>query len=59
MTAINERGLIGKVIQTTSKNSRILLLVDPNLSISIKTISDGIFHYFQELEIINIWLALY
>ena len=43
MTAINERGLIGKVIQTTSKNSRILLLTDPNLSISIKTISDGIF----------------
>ena len=43
MTAINERGLIGKVIQTTSKNSRILLLTDPNFSVSVKTISDGEF----------------
>ena len=58
MTAINERGLIGKVIQTTSKNSRILLLTDPNLSISIKTISMESSHYFQELEITNIRLAL-
>tara|TARA_A100001011_G_scaffold295373_1_gene307669 strand:+ start:6215 stop:7036 length:822 start_codon:yes stop_codon:yes gene_type:complete len=43
MSAINERGLIGKIIETTSDNSRILLLTDPNLSISVKTISDGIF----------------
>ncbi len=43
MSAINERGLVGKVIDTTSKNSRVILLTDPNLSISVKSISDGIF----------------
>ena len=43
MSAINERGLVGKVVETNNKNSRILLLTDPNLSISVKTISDGIF----------------
>ena len=43
MSAINERGLVGKVIETNSKNSRVLLLTDPNMSISIKTISDGVF----------------
>ena len=43
MSAINERGLVGKVIQTSKNNSRILLLTDPNMSISVKTISDGVF----------------
>ncbi len=43
MSAINARGLVGKVIETTAKNSRVLLLTDPNLSIPIKTISDGTF----------------
>ena len=43
MTAINERGLVGKIVETNSSNSRILLLTDPNMSISVKTISDGIF----------------
>ena len=43
MSAINERGLVGKVIDTTANNSRIILLTDPNLSISVKSISDGIF----------------
>ena len=43
MSAINERGLVGKVIDTTAKNSRVILLTDPNLSISVKSISDGIF----------------
>ncbi len=43
MSAINERGLVGKVIDTTSNNSRVMLLTDPNLSISVKSISDGIF----------------
>ncbi len=43
MSAINERGLVGRVVDTTSSNSRILLLTDPNLSVSIKTISDGVF----------------
>ncbi len=43
MSAINERGLVGKVIDTTATNSRVILLTDPNLSISVKTISDGTF----------------
>ena len=43
MIAINERGLVGRVVETTASKSRILLLTDPNLSISIKTISNGIF----------------
>ena len=43
MSAINHRGLVGKVVETTAQNSRILLLTDPNLSISTKSISDGIF----------------
>ena len=43
MSAINERGLVGKVIDTTSNNSRVILLTDPNLSIPVKSISDGIF----------------
>ena len=43
MSAINERGLVGKVIDTTLNNSRVILLTDPNLSISVKSISDGIF----------------
>ncbi len=40
MPAINERGLIGKVVEISPKNSRLLLLTDPNLSISVKTISN-------------------
>lgn len=43
MTAINERGLVGRIVETTANNSRVLLLTDPNLSISVKTMSDGIF----------------
>ena len=43
MSAINERGLVGKVVYANPTNSRILLLTDPNLSISVKTISDGVF----------------
>ena len=43
MSVINERGLVGKVIDTTANNSRVILLTDPNLSISVKSISDGIF----------------
>ncbi len=43
MSAINERGLVGKVVLTNRKNSRILLLTDPNMSVSVKTISDGVF----------------
>ncbi len=49
MTAINERGLIGKIVETSPKNSRILLLTDPNLSVSVKTISDGLFSLLSGL----------
>ena len=47
MTAVNQRGLVGKIIETTKNQSRVLLLTDPNLSVSIKTISDGIFSLVQ------------
>ena len=43
MSAVNERGLVGKIIHTTTTNSRILLLTDPNISVSVKTVSDNIF----------------
>ena len=43
MSAINARGLVGKIIHTNPTNSRILLLTDPNMSVSVKTISDGSF----------------
>ena len=43
MSAINERGLVGKVVQVNQSNSRVLLLTDPNMSVSVKTISDGAF----------------
>ena len=43
MSAINERGLVGKVVDTNLTNSRIILLTDPNMSIPVKTISDGVF----------------
>ena len=43
MTAINERGLVGKIIHTQEIYSRVLLLTDPNMSVSVKTISDEIF----------------
>ena len=43
MAAINERGLVGKVVHTNQNNSRVLLLTDPNMSVSVKTISDGAF----------------
>lgn len=43
MSVLNERGLIGKIIQTNESNSRVILLTDPNISISVKTISDGQF----------------
>ena len=49
MSAINERGLVGKVVNTNNSTSRILLLTDPNISVSVKTISDGIFSMLSGL----------
>ena len=43
MSAINQRGLVGKIVHTNATNSRVLLLTDPNISVSVKTISDGTF----------------
>ena len=43
MTAINERGIVGRVVETTLNKSRVLLLTDPNLSISVKTVSNEVF----------------
>ncbi len=34
---------IGRVVETKSSNSRILLLTDPNSSISIKTVTGEVF----------------
>jgi len=40
MAVINHRGLIGRTVDTSINNSKVLLLTDPNSSISIKTISN-------------------
>ena len=40
MAVINHRGLVGKTVDTSINNSRILLLTDHNSSISVKTISN-------------------
>ena len=41
MAVINFRGLVGRIIDTSIKNSKVLLLTDQNSSLSVKTISDG------------------
>tara|TARA_B100000029_G_scaffold463274_1_gene496429 strand:- start:785 stop:1606 length:822 start_codon:yes stop_codon:yes gene_type:complete len=41
MAVVNYRGLIGRTIDTSIDNSRVLLLTDPNSSIAIKTISNA------------------
>ncbi len=43
MTAINERGLVGKVVDTAKNKSRILLLTDTTMSLSVKTVSSEVF----------------
>ena len=40
MAVVNYRGLIGRTIDVSISNSRVLLLVDPNSSIAVKTISN-------------------
>ena len=40
MAAINHRGLVGRIVNTSINNSKVLLLIDPNSSISVKTISN-------------------
>ena len=40
MAIVNHRGLVGRTVDTSISNSRVLLLTDPNSSISVKTISN-------------------
>jgi len=40
MAVVNYRGLIGRTVDTSINSSRVLLLTDPNSSISVKTISN-------------------
>tara|TARA_B100000579_G_scaffold434306_1_gene454863 strand:- start:727 stop:1548 length:822 start_codon:yes stop_codon:yes gene_type:complete len=40
MAVVNFRGLVGRTIDSSIGNSRVLLLTDPNSSIAVKTISN-------------------
>ncbi len=40
LAVINHRGLVGRTVDTSISNSRVLLLTDPNSSIAVKTISN-------------------
>ncbi len=40
MAIVNHRGLVGRTVETSISNSRVLLLTDPNSSIAVKTISN-------------------
>ena len=41
MSVINHRGLVGRIIDPSFNNSKVLLLTDQNSSVPVKTISDG------------------
>ncbi len=43
LVAINERGLVGKIISASKNNSKILLLNDQNLSVPIKSYKEDFF----------------
>ena len=43
MAVVNYRGLVGRTIDVSISNSRVLLLTDPNSSIAVKTISNKFF----------------
>ena len=40
MAVINHRGLVGRTVEASINNSKVLLLTDPNSSLSVKTISN-------------------
>ena len=40
LAVINEKGLVGKTIFSSDKNSKVLLINDPSSSIPVKTLSD-------------------
>lgn len=50
MAVINYRGLVGRTVDTSISNSRVLLLTDPNSSIAIKTISNENYSLLQGAE---------
>ena len=41
LAVINEKGLVGKTIYSSNKNSKVLLINDPSSSIPVKTLSDN------------------
>ena len=43
MSVVNHRGLVGRILNPSLNNSKVLLLTDQNSSVPVKTISDGIF----------------
>ena len=47
MAVINHRGLVGRTVDTSINNSRVLLLTDHSSSISIKTISNQNYSLLQ------------
>ena len=47
MAVVNYRGLVGRTIETSIDNSRVLLLTDPNSSIAVKTISNENYSLLQ------------
>ena len=47
MSVINHRGLVGRIINPSKNNSKVLLITDQNSSIPVKTISDEILSLVQ------------
>ena len=47
MAVVNYRGLVGRTVDTSVSNSRVLLLTDPNSSIAVKTISNDNYSLLQ------------
>tara|TARA_B100000579_G_scaffold217138_1_gene177587 strand:+ start:644 stop:1465 length:822 start_codon:yes stop_codon:yes gene_type:complete len=50
MAVVNYRGLVGRTVDTSIGNSRVLLLIDPNSSIAVKTISNSNYSLLQGAE---------
>ncbi len=50
MAAINHRGMVGRTINLSKDHSKILLITDPNSSISVKTVSNEIFALIKGSE---------
>jgi len=47
MAVVNYRGLVGRTVDTSVGNTRVLLLTDPNSSIAVKTISNDNYSLLQ------------